>query len=202
MEARQGDEMTSLATKTETAVARPLKVLVPLIRSDFEQAEKAGMQYYIAAGEKLIEAREGHYENDAVAFFDWAKKEFGKERTQIRAYMALTSVSSRKSFKNLEQFKRHQDPDRHNQTTGRRFRDWTAPVDAIAEKARDEQRRLIAEEEMTRRQEREAEAKLGLRLIDIGYKVLARELHPDKLGGSREAMTRLNRVRERLKANV
>jgi hypothetical protein len=31
---------------------------------------------------------------------------------------------------------------------------------------------------------------LGLRLIDIGWKVLARELHPDK-GGSREAMTRL-----------
>ena len=42
----------------------------------------------------------------------------------------------------------------------------------------------------------------GLRLIDIGYRVLAKELHPDKIGGSREAMTRLNRVKERFKSNV
>jgi hypothetical protein len=55
---------------------------------------------------------------------------------------------------------------------------------------------------MTRREERKAEAQLGLRLIDIGYKVLARELHPDKVGGSREAMTRLNRVKDRLKSYV
>lgn len=42
---------------------------------------------------------------------------------------------------------------------------------------------------------------LGLRLIDIGYKTLAKELHPD-MGGSQDAMARLNRVRERLKAGA
>jgi hypothetical protein len=48
-------------------------------------------------------------------------------------------------------------------------------------------------------QDRQSKAKeaqlardLGLRLIDIGYKVLVTKLHPDK-GGSSEAMTRLNR---------
>ena len=52
--------------------------------------------------------------------------------------------------------------------------------------------------DLTRKQERDAEQKLALRLIDIGYKVLAQTLHPDK-GGSRDAMARLNRVRDRLK---
>jgi len=31
-------------------------------------------------------------------------------------------------------------------------------------------------------------------MIDLGYKALAKELHPDK-GGSSEVMARLNRVR-------
>jgi hypothetical protein len=58
---------------------------------------------------------------------------------------------------------------------------------------------------MVRRQEymerRDAEMRLGLQLIDIGYKILAREMHPDR-GGSREEMVRLNLVRERLKTSA
>jgi hypothetical protein len=45
---------------------------------------------------------------------------------------------------------------------------------------------------------RASRRKLALRLIDIGFKILDKELHPDK-GGSRNAMARLNRVRDRLK---
>jgi hypothetical protein len=40
--------------------------------------------------------------------------------------------------------------------------------------------------------------KLAMQLIDIGYKALATKLHPDK-GGSGDAMSRLNEVRDRLK---
>jgi hypothetical protein len=40
---------------------------------------------------------------------------------------------------------------------------------------------------------------LAMKLIDIGYKVLAMKLHPDRRGGSREAMERLNKVRKILK---
>ena len=46
-----------------------------------------------------------------------------------------------------------------------------------------------------------AETTLALELIDIGYKALARELHPD-LGGSTNEMVRLNQARERLKAHA
>ncbi|HEY6380748.1 MAG TPA: hypothetical protein VIY07_02980, partial [Pseudolabrys sp.] len=44
------------ATKT-TTVARPLKVLVPLIQADLERGDRAGMEYYADAGDKLIEAK-------------------------------------------------------------------------------------------------------------------------------------------------
>lgn len=51
------------------------------------------------------------------------------------------------------------------------------------------------------RARREAEAKLGLRLVDVGYKALARNLHPDR-GGSEKEMALLNRARDHLKAYV
>jgi hypothetical protein len=55
---------------------------------------------------------------------------------------------------------------------------------------------------LNRVEEREAQRKLGLQLIEIGYKALASKLHPDKVGGSRDAMTRLNTVRDRLKQSA
>jgi hypothetical protein len=50
--------------------------------------------------------------------------------------------------------------------------------------------------EAERQAELLAEHELALRLIEIGYKMLAKELHPDK--GRDAAMARLNRVRKRL----
>ena len=38
-------------------------------------------------------------------------------------------------------------------------------------------------------------------VIDIGFKILVKELHPDK-GGSSDAMSRLNRLRDRLKQHA
>ena len=192
--------MTALAEQDTRAVARPLKTLEKLIREALDAANKAGVPYYKAAGELLNEARDGHFENDVFGFYRWAEKNFGILKTQTRTWMGLAAASSRKSFKSIAEYRRHKG-DPGAATSGRVSRDWTAPVDEIAERARNEARRLAAEDNLTRMQERDAEAKLGLRLIDIGYRVLAKELHPDK-GGSREAMTRLGRVRDRLRSNV
>lgn len=191
--------MPNLTATAERHVARPLNVLIPLIKKDVADGDRAGMEYYREAGAKLIEAREGYYPNNSRGFFAWAEREFRKKHDQIRTYMALAIADSGKSFKTLDDF--HQSKGRVRTgyaDTPRLHREWTAPVDQVAQKARDEARRLAIEEGLTRKQERDAEAKLAMRLIDIGYKVLARELHPDK-GGSREAMARLNRVRDRLK---
>lgn len=183
-------------------VMRPLRVLVPLIKDDLEHgdeaAQRAGMPYYRAAGEKMLEAKP----QVSGGFESWLKRNFPKHSlSACRNYMSLarstigkqnnTSVLPRTLDDHLRNI------GRHRPTSGAVRRDWTSPVDDIAERARRDMER-IREQELTRQQEREADHNLGLRLIDIGYKVLAKELHPDK-GGSRDAMVRLTRVRDRLK---
>ena len=56
----------------------------------------------------------------------------------------------------------------------------------------------MREDALDKERERALQRELGLKLIDIGYKVLATKLHPDH-GGSREAMARLNKVRDALR---
>jgi hypothetical protein len=190
--------MTALAKQDAREVARPLKTLEKLINEVLESADEAGMPYYKAAGELLNEARDGHFDGDAGGFWKWAEEKFGRNRNTLRTWMALGAHKGAKRFKTLTEveekvLKYHRPPVSR--------REYSSAVDDIAERARNEARRLAAEDALTRQQERDAEAKLGMRLIDIGYRVLAKELHPDK-GGSREAMTRLGRVRDRLRSNV
>jgi hypothetical protein len=194
-----------LAQSEPTEIMRPLKVLVPLIKKDLEQgdeaAQQAGMPYYQAAGEKMIEAKP----QVSGGFEAWVKRTFNISPTQARRYMSIARTTSSKQNGRARTFESLREHDRHTgrdsrPTGGAVRRDWTAPVDDIAERTRREMER-IRDAELTRQQEREADHKLALRLIEIGFKVLAKELHPDK-GGSRDAMTRLNRVRDRLKIHA
>lgn len=70
------------------------------------------------------------------------------------------------------------------------------PVDQQAQR---EHFRQLHEQQLKSTQEREAQRQLSMRMIDVGYKALAKELHPDKEGGSSEAMSRLNRARHHQK---
>jgi hypothetical protein len=58
--------------------------------------------------------------------------------------------------------------------------------------------RLVAELRAQKREEKLI-AGVALQLIDLGYKAAAIKAHPDR-GGSDEAMIRLNRARDLLKA--
>ena len=82
-----------------------------------------------------------------------------------------------------------------------RKQDWHEPVKRMADEARETAVRL-AQENLSRAKEREAQRQLALQLISIGYKILAAQFHPDKKGGSKDAMVRLNTVRNRLKGCV
>lgn len=192
---------TALAEKANQEVARPLNILTPLIKQDFDEGEKAGMAYFKRAGEKLIEAKEGHFDGRTAEFYKWAERTFGKKITQIKAYMSVGALTDGKSFKSIREFQRSQGNESAT-SAGAVRRPWIAPVDEVAEKARREAFRLAQEEELTRAQERDAERQLARRLIDIGYRVLAKELHPDKMGDDRGAMARLNRVRDKLKHSI
>ncbi len=197
----------TITENQSTQVMRPLKVLVPLIKQDLkdgdEASERAGMPYYQAAGEKMLEAKpqvNGGFET-------WVKKTFSISPSQARVYMsfARTTIGNQNSARatppnSLEEHLRSLGRDRPS--AGRSFRkpDWQESVDASVDRAKREAERL-REEDLTRREERGAQRMLALRLIDIGYKVLAKELHPDK-GGDRNAMQRLGIVRDRLKASA
>jgi curved DNA-binding protein CbpA len=50
--------------------------------------------------------------------------------------------------------------------------------------------------------ERRARHAMAEELVNVGYRLLAAKYHPDKPGGSREAMEILNYVRAALKASV
>jgi hypothetical protein len=89
------------------------------------------------------------------------------------------------------------------------YREWKARLRHWARVRADAERRarpVVAQfpdvEEIQRREdERRLVRKLAHQVIDDGFKVRARALHPDK-GGSTEAMARLNRVRAMLKRAV
>ena len=198
--------MTTLTTHDETPIARPLKALVQLIKADLKQgneaAESAAMPYYKLAGEKMNEARDGNgWSIKEVTA--WSQRSFNLGRSQTMLYMSYADTTSGLSaatpkFESLKDFRRrvlgHDVP---TSGGGLRQPDWREGVKENIERAKHEAKRLH-DETLSRQQEREAEKKLALRLIDIGFKILSKELHPDK-GGSRDTMARLNRVRARLK---
>src|SRR3972149_4570731 len=84
----------AVTARTENQVARPLKVLVPLIQEDLRQgkeaSERAGLPYYRAAGEKMLEAKRqvGHGE-----FGAWIKRNFGVSPSHASHYMNLAKAT-------------------------------------------------------------------------------------------------------------
>jgi len=186
-------------TKPDGAGVRPLSVLVPLIQEDLllgkAAAERAGMPHYIDAGQKLLEAKPqvGHGN-----FEDWIKRNFKINGPQARRYMDLArhmKNDSAPSFSSISEFVRQTSNPNYNRPPAPPA--WQAPVNKIIDRV-DTETLNLAREELKRSDERDAQRALALQLIDIGYKVLAKTLHPDK-GGSRDAMARLNAVRDRLK---
>ena len=184
------------------AAARPLGVLVKLIREDAEAARQAAdtaaQPFYAEIGRKLLEAKGQMAHRE---FIPWVERHFTFRKRQAQLYMQLAhatvdlqkrihDASTPETFRDA--VRKHTD----NVNYGKKA-DWRAALETNVKNARADAERL-KEEALTRQQERDAEKKLALQLIDIGFKALAAKLHPDK-GGSRDAMSRLNRVRARLK---
>ena len=185
--------MTALPAKREQSIARPLKTLIPLIQSDIEHGDRAGMEYYADAGDKLIEAKS----QVAYGYWGaWLKKNFTLTGNQARTYMRLAHVRAE-----------HQNhaagvilPRSLSEMTGKTAREQTRRKHESKFKSvlREVNSDLYAQEQQTRADEVQLHRDIALELIDIGFKALATRLHPDR-GGSKDAMARLNRVRDELK---
>lgn len=176
-------------------VARPLKVLIPMIQSELQQGNSAGHEHYRRAGEMLIEAKGqiGH-----GGWSRWLTKNFDLSERTARAYMQWArehdQIGSRDAdlpYRSLREMRgdterRREDYQSKQQQDFRRVLRDVARDDFVQERqARDDEVRLHRD--------------LAEELIDIGYRALATRLHPDR-GGSKDAMSRLNRVRDELKS--
>jgi hypothetical protein len=187
-------------------IVRTPEELAPLIKEQVAlgdiASEEAGMPYYRKAGSLMLEARKPVKDLGEETFTEFCERVTGKSYPQCKRYMAAHEEQKREAnrIENARKKGRTVRPrplsDSLQEVTGetsngRVYREWTGPVDDFAERARAEQAKRGKEQ--NRKQE------LARRLIDIGFKVLATELHPDKMGGSEDAMTRLNEVRNRLR---
>jgi Protein of unknown function (DUF3102) len=184
----------SMAVRKEgRSVARPLKVLIPMIQSELQQGNSAGREHYLQAGRMLNEAQ------DQVGYGGWVKwlaKNFDLGRSTAASYMRwareadLSGGAAQVPYRSLRDMTGHTERDREHreskqQQDFRRILRDVARDDFVQERqARDDEVRLHRD--------------LAEELVDIGYRALATRLHPDR-GGSKDAMSRLNRVRDELK---
>lgn len=179
------------------SVARPLKVLVPLIKADLEQGDRAGMEYYADAGDKLNEAKE----SGQVAYGSWTRwvsKNFALSERTAQVYMRYSRLRAE---------------NKQNRSAAAVLPSSLRQMEGQTERRREQRKRdhsyqsvlreletdLYAQEQQTRADEVRLHRDMALELIDVGFKALATRLHPDR-GGSKEAMARLNRVRDELKS--
>jgi hypothetical protein len=178
-----------MAARKTQAVARPLKVLVPLIKEELDAADEAGLGHYRRAGEMLLEARE---QLSGGSWTAWLTKNFALSRVSAWRYMKLAEQGPTKRFTRETTLADAigERPSEYHRRVGewRPLREITAKVNVDH----------LAQERQTREDEVRMHRELAVELIEIGFKALATRLHPDK-GGSKDAMVRLNRVRHELK---
>ena len=187
-----------VAPKPWAKISRPLKILVPLIQEDLNQANHAGLECYRRAGDKLREARS---QVAAHRWGAWLSENFELSRRTAERYIRLS-----------EKFEDGEIPDATpgvaspgyreilgGNSTKRRERYHTTPNREFRKAMREFEPQAVSHASATRDEETQAHRELALELIDIGYKALATRLHPDH-GGNKHAMRRLNRVRDELKS--
>src|SRR4030095_14161350 len=88
----------AVAKRERVTVSRPLKVLIPLIRAALERGDRAGMQFYADAGDKLTEAK------DQVAhgyWGAWLSKNFALHDNTARRYMRLARLRENNKQKHI-----------------------------------------------------------------------------------------------------
>jgi Protein of unknown function (DUF3102) len=185
--------LAAVVVKQSRKITRPLKVLIPLIQQDLEDGDRAGMHAYADAGDKLLEAKDqvahGHWGS-------WLSKNFALASTTARGYMRLARLREENTQngggaavlpRSLRELEGRPKRDRARRKADRAYRSVLRELEAD----------LYSQEEQTRDDEIDLHREIAKELIDVGFKALATRLHPDH-GGSKEAFTRLTRVRVEL----
>jgi hypothetical protein len=188
--------LRDIAVKTKTSVARPprpLKELVPLIKEELAAGQAAGLEHYRRAGAMLLEARE---QMPYGSFGKWLAQNFDLQKSTAYYYMQLAERAQEEGPEVFHQrWKSVRAAIGRVDDQARAHKSW-GPVHKAA---RELDAELFAQERQTHDAEVRLHRELAMELVDLGYRALATRLHPDR-GGSKDAMARLNRIREQLKA--
>ena len=172
----------------KTDIARPLKVLVPMIRDELAAGDEAGLEHYRRAGEMLNEAK-GQVPKGSWG--RWLTKNFELSQNTAIRYMRLARLSD-----DQEPALTSRGETLYSAIGERRGRSAWDKVHQAADRVNVER---LADERQAVADEIKLHRELAIQLIDLGYRALATRLHPDR-GGSKDAMARLTTVRDELKS--
>jgi hypothetical protein len=195
-------------------LARPLKVLIPLIATALRRGEEAALVYYREAGELLNEARSQVSHGRWGAWLSKHFKETGLSQATAYRYMRYAKIVAESDTS--------ADQNSHGEKNGRPA-GLKATIGAHRRRPRDpdtvdgkayhtilneayarlnEAQAMPGMQEWQRQAEESAhKRKLAEEVIQRGYKAVAQRLHPDR-GGDQNAMARLNDVRDALLAKT
>lgn len=200
---------TAITKRNNEQITRPLKALVPPIKRNLYDLENSGKPYRYKIGRDLLEAREHHEElKKAGGWVAWLEKNFAMARSTAENFMAFYESALNRAkrsgargahFKTqqaeseaYEEFAKRGDKHRHKSRRDHRERSET--IGAIVGGIDAD---IYAQKLADRQEEIELRRDLAEKLVEAGFRLLAKELHPDK-GGSNELMRRLKAVREAL----
>jgi hypothetical protein len=177
-------------------IARPLKVLVPLIQEELIAGNEAGMDHYIRAGRMLNEVRD----SGQVSYGSWGRwlrDNFTLSHKTAGDYMRVARKADEPgstlegSFQSIDSALGRETRTIKSVTKKNKLKSLFDGVDRVNVTR-------LSDERQSRDDEIKLHRDMALQLIDLGYRALATRLHPDA-GGSRDAMSRLNTVRHELK---
>jgi hypothetical protein len=186
--------MRHVAVVPKSQVARPLKILVPLIQNELMEGDTAGLGHYLHAGEMLTEAK-GQVSHGSWS--RWLTKNFALSQKTAGRYMRLARMKAETGKLDAGDKtgglsaaigEKHS----KNISVKTRLKSLFEAVDHVDVEH-------LADERQSQANEIKLHREMAVQLIDLGYRALATRLHPDR-GGSRDAMERLNVVRDELKS--
>jgi len=197
--------MTALATQ-----ARPLSKLAPIIRKELKAGFHAGERHWKKVGRLLNEARQ-HFPASGpnakgLTFHEWVEANFQHPWTgeklkavTVRSWMRASKNSSVRSLTQPSLTAAQGDKRSPHHADYQPDLDWKKQVRQVQQKINLDELRKQWKDEKRELKERAA---LARKIVDAGYRALAVVVHPDKPGGSKEAMAKLAAARKWLDEQI
>jgi hypothetical protein len=195
-------------TTTLAKKPRSLAKLAPMIRRELKAGFQAGERHWRNAGRLLNEARQ-HWTQaeprvNGLTFHEWVQREFvhpmtGEPLTERTARRWMLGAKRSGHSGRTPVLEHYTDRRSSNHANYNPRLDWQTGVRDVQGKLNlDALKREVEDEQ---RQARETKA-LAKKIVDAGYRALAAVCHPDKPGGSTEAMAKLAAARRWLNEQI